>query len=371
MKKKLFIQSAAMGILLLLSTMAYNYAVDYHSVFRPDLERLKHNTLLAAAANMHVLQFHNYFSNADKFDSLFIGNSRVGMIDVSKIRGARYYNFWYPASIPALWKRDLRYMRDHGVLKKMVVIGVDDAIFRMNLQIQKTAGRRLRPFPYTCIEKLNFYSLFLTLLPSFKTFQEAAGMLPAARSIGYMSDDGVQHPVVPEKRINSDPAKHAGSDVFSKPTRWDNCREVANTIADMMQIKETCDAGGVRIVLFISPNHNTTYRSYTLKEFDEYLDFKRRLIRIAPFYDFSGVNTISENNLNWFETSHYRPKIGDMMLAKIFSQPIAQCPNDFGVLVTEDTIEAHLSAQRAQYIEYMKTHDPVKIDASGEKRIGF
>jgi hypothetical protein len=49
-----------------------------------------------------------------------------------------------------------------------------------------------------------------------------------------------------------------------------------------------------------------------------YLDFLYKLSGITEYYNFSGLNDITVNNSNYFETSHYSTAVGDMIINAIF-----------------------------------------------------
>lgn len=114
-------------------------------------------------------------------------------------------------------------------------------------------------------------------------------------------------------------------------------------LRDLRDIRQLADRHGIDLIFFIHPIHVVTYLDNNLEEFDE---FKRRLARITAYYDFSGVNEITTNNYYYYETSHYRPIVGDMILARLFPESAGNCrsaPMPFGVQVTSDNVESHLA----------------------------
>jgi hypothetical protein len=72
--------------------------------------------------------------------------------------------------------------------------------------------------------------------------------------------------------------------------------------------------------------------------------------------------------MHWyFDSSHYTPAAGDLILDRIFNFKSADrtVPNDFGVLITSQNIEAHLGHIRTAREHYQKIHpeDISEIDA--------
>jgi hypothetical protein len=91
----------------------------------------------------------------------------------------------------------------------------------------------------------------------------------------------------------------------------------------------------------------------------DYLDFIRQLADIWPFWDFSGYNSVTADDRNYYEWSHYRVTVAKYILARVFNDPSVAVPDDFGVFVTKDNIEAHLSELNENIEVYRKNsaHD--------------
>ncbi|GHT18971.1 hypothetical protein AGMMS4957_02260 [Bacteroidia bacterium] len=73
----------------------------------------------------------------------------------------------------------------------------------------------------------------------------------------------------------------------------------------------------------ILEKHNTKYRvvlapGYSQTKFNP--DDKETLINLYGnrVYDFSGKNSFTDNKTNYYETSHYRPVVGDSILMQIY-----------------------------------------------------
>jgi hypothetical protein len=147
-----------------------------------------------------------------------------------------------------------------------------------------------------------------------------------------------------EEQIERDPAGHAKKDVFNKPTHYEGDR-IEATLRDMRELANIAEMNGIRLTVFINPIHRTTYLDTNLSQL---FTFKRKLAQITDYYDFSGLNSITTNNYNYFETSHYREKIGDMMVSRMFGSPKINIPDNFGVRVTSRTAEAHLEGLCSQ-----------------------
>jgi hypothetical protein len=74
---------------------------------------------------------------------------------------------------------------------------------------------------------------------------------------------------------------------------------------------------------------------------------------MTDFYDFSGLNSVTLNNLNYYEKNHYRYLVGNMIVKRIFGCGNINIPDDFGVLVTKNNINEHIKKQRWELENYL------------------
>ena len=80
---------------------------------------------------------------------------------------------------------------------------------------------------------------------------------------------------------------------------------------------------------------------------------KQKLASIIDFYDFSGLNSVTRNNLNYYEEDHYRYLVGNMIVKRIFGCGNINVPDDFGVLVTKNNVNEHITKQRWELENYL------------------
>jgi hypothetical protein len=106
------------------------------------------------------------------------------------------------------------------------------------------------------------------------------------------------------------------------------------------------------MTFFISPIYHQLYLNHA----DALLQAKLRLARITDFYDFSGFNFITTDAMNYYEESHYRFLVGDMILARIFGFGDVRLPGDFGSLVTRENAAGHIAAQKRELDQYLRSN---------------
>lgn len=142
-----------------------------------------------------------------------------------------------------------------------------------------------------------------------------------------------------------------------------------NSLADL------CKAGS-QVRLFIHPTHAMTsdalYRAGKWAAMEAWqgqlaaLGQRHRAAGCdARIFDFSGFNSITteavpqasgaSDMLYFWETSHYRDNVGEMILHRLFGRDDG-IPADFGVELTPRTVGGHLAAQRAARDRYHLDH---------------
>jgi hypothetical protein len=114
-----------------------------------------------------------------------------------------------------------------------------------------------------------------------------------------------------------------------------------------------------RLILFINPVHWSVY----LKNASALDAFKQELARVHPFYDFSGINAVTTDNLNYYETSHYRYRVGKRIVERIFREDAAGRPGDFGRYVTAENVEKVLAGERAETARFLAAHPELRPSA--------
>lgn len=143
--------------------------------------------------------------------------------------------------------------------------------------------------------------------------------------------------------------------------------------------------------LFIGPSHARQWETIAASGlWGQFEDWKRMLVEIVeseakkanttPFqvWDFSGYNSITAEEIPsvtdiskrmryFYESSHYTPAAGDLVLDRIFNfkSPDRTVPDDFGVLLASQNIEAHLANIRVARERYRQRHpeDVAEIEA--------
>jgi hypothetical protein len=144
-----------------------------------------------------------------------------------------------------------------------------------------------------------------------------------------------------------------------------------------------CRAEGIALHVFIPPGHARDLEALrVLGLYPLFEQWKRDLVNVLaadaaqhpdtkPFqlWDFTGYSTLTTEDIplaaekgkpmRWYwESSHFKKELGDLVLDRLFSyhDPDHVVPEDFGVILTPENLEAHLTLVRAQQKRYSETH---------------
>lgn len=133
---------------------------------------------------------------------------------------------------------------------------------------------------------------------------------------------------------------------------------------------------GTRLRLYINPTHALTlYALHWRGKWDAMQAWQRGLVRLVErhraqgcdvrLHDFSGFNSITTEatplvsgkpDMHYYwEVSHYRDNVGRLILARLFGGD-TPVPPDFGVELTQASIDAHQAATRAARERYRVEH---------------
>ena len=339
----------ALGILLSIVGLAglTNYIVDPYGLLRKDFT----NQFIEPNKNFIKIRFIT--QNLDRYDSFVFGSSRVNSINVQKIQGYKCYNVHYNGGLPRDHLDNIRYLLKKGVKVKLILLGLDDMSFRDDpgdhlhqpLRYPYPPVLNQHPFPY--------YLRYLFSSPDWGILHEvfcgyknklfkASGDNPVFYD---MFDTGQMFSYQIDRQIEDNPEKHRNDPKFLKHN-FIHRNRLKEAIKELREIVHLAETHQIRLVLFINPLHKNVFLDCGV-DFERY---KRALSHLSGFYDFSGLNSVTTDNYNYYETSHYRRNVGDLVIARIFNDRNVKVPEDFGQWVTAENINFHLETLRQQVI---------------------
>ena len=309
--KKLLIFSI-FPILFILGIVAYNYSVDPYGVFRGNISKQ------ANEPNQHYLKVNYILNNPEKYNAFLFGNSRVGKIDVGKIKDNNtWYNMTYSEGLPGEHLDNLKLFIKKGVTINKIFLGVDEISCFTRREGHDSESIRK---PYK--NKFDPYVSYFFLKPSYSL---AEAIVNVKQQKFY--EEGMYATIYktgsfpPNKKdiyIDENKETHKNDKIFTEPY-WPSVRtnNIKQCLEDIKEFKKLCDANNIELEIFINPIFIETYKRALDKGF---LGFVEQLKTIDTVYDFNQFTEITTNSLNYYENSHYRPKVGDIMVEKFFNK---------------------------------------------------
>lgn len=334
--RKFYTDFSKVILLLLLvcsPILLYNTVVDPYGVFWN-----KYNNS-PIEPNKRYMKMKYLLNNPDKYNSFIFGSSRVNAINPALINEDNYYNMTYSMGIPKNHYEDIQLMLSKGVNIKNLLVGIDYQALLNNPIISDNDLLRLQP-PITFLDKINFFKEYLLFCPTKKFLNlslknsnqkiDKSNIFTTGVTLNY----GLDSLTLQQLKIHNSARKF----LMPSSLRNDN-PQFEETMGQISKLKNLAEENNINIKFFINPTHHTTYLNLNL---DTYFIALRKLVEITDYFDFSGLNSVALNNLNYFETSHFTHKVGDIMIARMFNQKDKLLPDDFGKIVTKDSIEKQL-----------------------------
>lgn len=146
--------------------------------------------------------------------------------------------------------------------------------------------------------------------------------------------------------------KHSIAGYFDVNGYYNSYRFSEEFLNEFRLLVETCRERNIELTVFISPSHAAQWEALRAAGlWSEFEDWKREIVEITPVWDFSGYNSITTEPIaddmqHYWDSSHYRKEVGDLVMNRLFNYQVETVPTDFGVWMTRDTVNTHLSRIR-------------------------
>ncbi|NOR87487.1 MAG: hypothetical protein GQ527_07755 [Bacteroidales bacterium] len=336
-----------LGFLVWSPLFYFNVIVDPYGVFL----KLYHH--FPSEPNKRYMKMQYLKKHPVKFDSYIFGSSRMNSLNPDHIPNDKgnWYNMTYSLGLPKDHLQDIKYMIEQGINVKNVVIGIDYLGLLRNPDFdQNNLGRK--KYPESLIEKIEFYKRYLFNMPDINFMK----LMYIKRELDWR--DLLINGIIKsggDKIIEQDKENHMLHPKFRMPSSsHDYGTDIKKNLIPINEIVELAEKNHINLIFFLNPIHHATQLNLNQLR---YFDALHQLADVTDFYDFSGINSVTLNNENYHETSHFREKIGDMIISRILNYPENFVPFDFGNYVNRENIESHLEQQYSQINTYFNAID--------------
>ena len=360
--RRYVIAALAIAVVGVVAVAALNAFVDPLALWSPVHGTIAHTNVQEGGGRL----FKSERLARGDWQAVIFGSSRClrGVDpDNPAFAGQRAFNACLSGTNMAETAKVIAFARSHNPQLHTVIISID---FEMFARQRETAGdfdaSRMSGKPWLEVVA-NYLLSFDTLELSLATLFDNARRRPADMKENGFVDWTVDPPKGTVRR------HFDGMLVQNYLVDADNYGAFVYAADRIERLRHTLDAlhaAHIDVRLFIPPIHARQMEAI-LDLGLPYKTWLRDVARVAdqthtPLTDFSGYNTItteplppmdSKAPMRWYwESSHFRREVGDMILGVLFGHRTADTPADFGNVLTSQTVEADIAALhngRARY----------------------
>lgn len=150
----------------------------------------------------------------------------------------------------------------------------------------------------------------------------------------YDYKDGSYNRVKQDIEIDKDPVVYyKNKKFFPGKEKTKEGTALSENLERLRNIVDFCKQENVNLLVIASPTYVEEMNSYPKYEWEKYM---RDLAQITDYWNFSGYNSINTDITNFYDHNHFRVKLGDMMLGKIFGDASIKASRDFGMKITKE-----------------------------------
>lgn len=307
--KKHFIKSITMVFGILILIFSINYITDPYAVFHGRYENRK------TPANEYYLKTKYIIENPDKYNSYILGSSRVGTLKGESLNFGKFYNLTFSGALPVEILKTLNIFKENGVKIDNLILGIDDFDLYTTPESQENILYKLS---YEKLTKtpLSLYENYVIMNPFNKITYEY--FFSKKLSNVDILNTGKWSKSWKDIEIEKDPNKHREDKIFETPhSSLSAMPRLEKTIHEIKGIVDFCQKQNIKLTVIFLPIHKTTYENNNAENLAK---FKHELGKITDYWDFAELNKFTEDNYYWYEASHYRPLLGELIFKKIFKE---------------------------------------------------
>ena len=344
----------------------FNYLVDpygfNHFVTIEGINSEKNsNTTLTTRFKSNVLEEGN-------ITTIMLGTSKMGVMNpevVDKYLGGKTFNLAYPGSVAEIHNKLFFYALKYNHIKNLVY-AIDLMSFNKSRTLKydfqefyELEGKITKKKPISNYDLyFNFDTLKKSILLLYKNMRgerdtkiiySRNGMRKHFNYIEALDHGTYQW----KKEVYKEMRHYYLPDGIYKKYQFST-----SYLESFREIILFCKKNNIKVWVYVPPTYIDFFSALVpAGYYDAFELFKRELVKITDFTDFSGNNTFNRNINNYWDGVHLREEFTETIMSDLFNEPFKKGSKKFGIFVREDNIEAHLQNLRKQigYYDLNKT----------------
>ena len=293
-------------------------------------------------AKLSYLEQHH-----DEYDSYILGCSSTSSFPVDAFNeafDARFYNLIMYGADMRDCEKITRYLIEHYEVKNLILnVYLDNGLEYDEESDRLTKSLHYKEDPDT--SALSFYTRYLFADPRY-----ALAKLNALRTdtiLPQTFDVFDERTGCYDKRVrDAEPIGSAERYLESYPVFADYPHQTLSLpytepcMQSVAAIRAMCEEAGVNLTVVAGPVYAAYLKNY---QTEDIAAFYRSLAQVTPFWDFSSSSVSCEMRY-FYDGTHFRNNVGEMMCARMTGRTDLWLPDDFGTYVTADTPEEYFTA---------------------------
>ncbi len=292
--------------------------------------------------NPRVAKFTYLEQHHDDYDSYILGCSSTSSFPVDAFNeafDASFYNLIMYGADMRDCEKIARYLIGHYEVKNLILnVYLDNGLTYDEESDRLTKNLHYKEDPDT--SALSYYTRYLFADPRY-----ALAKLKALRTdtiLPQTFDVFDERTGCYDKRVrDAEPIGSAERYLESYPVFADYPHQTLSLpyteqcMQSVAAIRALCEEAGVSLTVAAGPVYAEYLKNY---EPETVAQFYRSLAQVTPFWDFSS-SSISCEMRYFYDGTHFRNNVGEMLCARMTGRTDLWIPDDFGTYVTADTPE--------------------------------
>ena len=326
-----------------------NYLIDPFGVFHTGLlEKSK-------SLNERVVKIDYLNKNKEKYNAFMLGSSTMGTTDPKVlekyVKDSKFYNLTCSSSNMYDFKMLIKYLLKEDFDVKNLYLQIDLTSMREYGKHPNQAQKH--HYAVTDDSVWKFYLEYLTIFPFDAMKAKVMMYLTNADATKFDVENSgmwfVKHKdMARAKDLEAYIANEPSFKKRSRRTRGEE-KNIDAIISDYQEIVKLCEEKGVNLTVLTTAYNHLRMDAFKI---NDVLSFVKRLATYHDIWYFSGYNSVTNDDRNFYEVNHYIPKIGALKAARIYHDSAVDVPKDFGVLVSKENMQEMLLKERESMILY-------------------
>jgi hypothetical protein len=311
-----------------------NYVVDPFRIFGSNF--LPYQVQM----NERFVKIEYIKKNHQKFNAYLFGSSRIGTTEPKIIEkyvpDSKFYNFTLSSGNLHDYQLNLEFFlkEKYQINTLYLQLDLDD----MNIYGQRESDYLCKLHPEVNHEFISLYYMkylfgFFPMNTRVKIMDNIHNTKSKQRHIG----KGTWSLPAKEERLLKSCDEYV-KNISSFNTKHRRIRKYTTaefSMKSLSKIVDLCHNHNIKLYVFTSAHNQNKMDTFLLEDYIKYL---RDISEITSFYDFTGYNSVTKDNCNYYEMSHYRPKVAELIAARIFNDKSIDVPSDFGKYIKKGSM---------------------------------